>query len=441
MAPALSKLCSLAKILSGIGCGADRVKINYLKKIGEYFFVGFLVAAGFGVYYQVSMYPYKVDRWLQPLEAKVVSAVTLRCSPAASWLSLMLEHAEFYQGAYSAQAAFIDTTNKLHGCEIGYKDHLFGIRVNAAARYRYASASKLITTAAIVGLANNGVISKADRLVSFFPELGVLKDPRVGEITIEHLLNHSAGFDRLTHGGDPMFSRKSKPWCPRDLSQLQGLTLSFNPGEAQVYSNLGYCLLGEVIHRVSGESYREYISREFLLSSRNIKFIDDRFYGDEVRYDYRYEDWYNNSYLSIFDFDSISSVAGLSGSADALARLLRDIHTGGRASPFVLGTPAVGCKLQEAYGCLSGGLFHYQPEKGGLLLHFHEGYLPGVATVAVIDSYGGVTVLVKSGANRAQQSSNNEWVQWIYSRLSLYYTMQGGLPILEEASTRGGLSF
>jgi D-alanyl-D-alanine carboxypeptidase len=191
-------------------------------------------------------------------------------------------------------------------------------------------------------------------------------------------------------------------------------------------------LLGEVIHRVTGKSYRDYIEREFSLAKRDIKFVNNFYYDDEVRYDYRYEEWFNDSYLKLFDFEAISSSAGLSGSATALAQLLWDIHHSQTPSPFVLRTPITDCNLQKAGGCLNLGVFHYRPEKYGITLHYHQGYLPGSASVAVIDSFGGVTVLVKSGADRDQQNPENEWVWWIYKRLSLYYTLQGKLPILSS---------
>lgn len=397
----------------------------------RYIFTVLVIAVSFWFYFQVDTYPYKVARWFQPLEANIISMTAKHCEPNNSLLNLFVDHAVRYQGAYSAQVMFLDVEKKLTNCEIGYKDRLFGVPVSETHRYRYASTSKLVTTAAVLNLARQGQIDLGQTVVSFFPELTQFKDERIRQITITHLLNHSAGFNRLTLNGDPMFLRHNKPWCPHELNQLQTLSLAFKPGEKQVYSNLGYCLLGEIVHRVTGENFRAYVEREFSLSKRNIKFVNDYFYDDEVRYDYRYEEWYNDSYLKVFDFDAVSSAAGLSGSADALAQLLWDIHHNQVASPFVLNSVTTGCNLQKTHGCISSGLFHYQPEKYGITLHFHEGYFPGASSIAVIDSFGGVVVLVKSGANPYQKNPENEWVRWIYKRLSLYYTLQGKLPILD----------
>lgn len=399
------------------------------RKIGEVLIVTGLTFICCFFYYQYSMYPYKVDRWLQPYEALMVSFATRKCSPEFSWISAVADYAVTVRGAYSAQAAFISPDKQLETCTLGYKDKLFSEQLNDIHRYRYASTTKLVTMAAIMRLQVQDKVSLDDKLVSFFPELTQFKDQRVRQITIAHLLNHAAGFNRLTLNGDAMFLRRDKPWCPNDFTKLQAITLGFNPGEKQVYSNEAYCLLGEVIHRVAGEEYRAYVEREFSLAGRGIKFANHYYYDDEVRYDYRYEEWYNDSYLTLFDFQALSSSAGLSGSAAALAGLLWDMHHQA-SSPFAIRRAIKACNFLRKISCVSNGVFQYQPEKNGMALYYHEGYLPGSSSIAVVDSYGGVTVLLRSGADKLQGSPSNEWIVWIYKQLNIHYTMQGVLPLL-----------
>lgn len=401
-------------------------------KFIKYLFTVLAIIGGFWFYFQIDTYPYKVDRWFQPMEAKIISATAKNCSPDTSWLNLFVNHAVTHQGAYSAQVAFLSVENRLSHCEIGYQHKIGADKLSKDHRFRYASISKLVTTAIIINLAREGQISLSDTLLKFLPEVTQLKDERIRHITIADLLNHKAGFNRHTLAGDPMFLRRNKPWCPSNLKELQTFKLAFTPGEKQIYSNIGYCLLGEIIHRVTDESYRDYVERKFSLSGRSIKFIDNYYYNDEVRYDFRYEEWYNNSYLKLFDFEAISSAAGLSGSATALAHLLWDIHHNNSDSPFSLRLPAVDCNLSKIGGCLTLGVNHYRPEKHGITLHYHKGYLPGSTSFAVIDSFGGVTVLTQSGASRYQENPQNEWIEWAYQRLSLYYILQGKLSILDS---------
>ncbi len=397
-------------------------------KLIKYFLTVVIIFTSFWFYFQVDTYPHKVARWFWSAEATFVSHVAKQCSPDGVWLSSFVGQAVAYQGTYSAQVAYVSPEKTAVGCEIGYKDKFLGVMVNSEHRYRYASTSKLITTAASFNLIRQGRLRLDDRLVSFFPELNQFQDERVRNITIAHLLNHSAGFNRLTLDGDPMFPRSARSWCPRRMGELQTLKLTFTPGERQVYSNLGYCLLGAVISRISGEPFRVYVEQEYGLVARNILFVDGTYLPDEVRYDYQYEEWYNDFYLVLFDFEALFSVGGLSGSATNLAQLLWDIHHSKTGSPFVRKPTAARCYLAATIDCIDLGVFYYQPEKDGLALQFHRGYLPGTTAIAVIDSFGGVTVLLKSGENRFHPDPNSEWIRWIYGQLRAHYTLQGKLP-------------
>lgn len=125
--------------------------------------------------------------------------------------------------------------------------------------FRIASMSKSFTAMAIVQLRDQGKLQLDDPVAKYVPELkgqGLTKD--APEITIRHLLTHSAGFP------------EDNPWGDRQLAdteeQLIALVkekISFSnaSGIAYEYSNLGFALLGYIIHRVSGMPYSEYIEK------------------------------------------------------------------------------------------------------------------------------------------------------------------------------------
>lgn len=403
-----------------------------MKRIYKYLIVILLGWSGLYFYYQLATYPYKVARWVQPLEAEFVYRFEKKCTPRSGWLSTALGQELYIRKSYSVQLAYIGPENVLQHCEAGYKGIFLGVPVTNSSRYRYASNTKLITVAAVLNLIALKKLHFEDRLVSFFPELKFFKDKRIRQITISNLLNHSAGFDRLSAAGDPMFLAEAKVWCPNHMEKLQRLTLAFSPGVKQNYSNLGFCLLGEVIHRVSGISYRDFVATRFNLHQRNMKFINNYYFDDEVRYDYRYEEWYDDSYLTKFDFNAISAVAGLSGSASSFAQLLWDLHNKQKSFKFPLAFDRAECLFKKPKACLKYGFFYYQPEKYGIGLFYHGGYLPGVTSLAVIDSVGGVTVFLKSGADPSANLNEADRLVWIYKRLTLLYTLQGRLPIIES---------
>src|SRR6185369_13325832 len=83
--------------------------------------------------------------------------------------------------------------------------------VTPDARFRLASVSKPITAVAILRLAQEGRLALDDRAFDILPveptprlAAGAQPDPRLKQITIQHLLNHTGGWNR-DRSGDPMF--------------------------------------------------------------------------------------------------------------------------------------------------------------------------------------------------------------------------------------------
>lgn len=147
--------------------------------------------------------------------------------------------------------------------------------VQPQTRFRIASLSKPITAAAILILAQRGKLALEDKVldrVSLKPLGGKMIDPRWKEITLRHLLNHTAGFDR-TKSFDPMFrsiafAKEAEVPAPASaetvIRVMLGRPLDFDPGTRYAYSNFGYCLLGRVIETASGQTYEEFVKRELL---------------------------------------------------------------------------------------------------------------------------------------------------------------------------------
>jgi len=158
----------------------------------------------------------------------------------------------------------------------GYADRENEVPVEPYHLFRIASVSKLVTAVGIFKLIEEGKL-KLDRKV--FGKNGILndsiylhyRDKKVEDITVLNLLNHSGGW--TTRWGDPMFMpsviarRMHKP-LPIDQKDIIQFVLSkrlhFKPGTMSYYSNFGFMVLGEVISKVSGIPYEEYIQTHVL---------------------------------------------------------------------------------------------------------------------------------------------------------------------------------
>ena len=149
--------------------------------------------------------------------------------------------------------------------------------VKAGSLFRIASLSKPVTSAAILRLVDSGKLSLENRVVDIVPVEPVVPegkavDPRLKEITIRQLLQHTGGWNRDV-SGDPMFRSvqiaravgEPAPARPDAIIRYMfGQPLDFAPGSCYAYSNFGYCLLGRVIEKVTGLGYEDYVRHEVL---------------------------------------------------------------------------------------------------------------------------------------------------------------------------------
>lgn len=109
-----------------------------------------------------------------------------------------------------------------------------------------ASLTKPIVAKEIRTLIDAGVVSLDTPIISALPHIDFpLGDPRSAQITLRNLLQHTAGFDR-EKSGDPLW-RTANSDCQSAAIYALGHRLDLNPGERLVYSNAGYCLLGELL--------------------------------------------------------------------------------------------------------------------------------------------------------------------------------------------------
>ena len=154
----------------------------------------------------------------------------------------------------------------------GTADEHGALPTDEAARFRIASLSKTVTSAAIHLLVERGELSTSDPVLPLVgpDELPEGLDPRWHDITIEHLLTHRGGFDP---DDDPMFLNLDVadalgidgPAEARDqLRYALGRPLDYTPGTRWVYSNLGFVLLGLVIESVTNTDYETWVRAELL---------------------------------------------------------------------------------------------------------------------------------------------------------------------------------
>lgn len=119
------------------------------------------------------------------------------------------------------------------------------------------SMTKTITAIAILQLVDQSKVNLADKLSRY------LDHPYNSDITIKHLLNHTAGIPNPIPLNWVHLIDDHKDFDEKQafLSVIEKNAASkLFPGEKFVYSNIGYWLLGYVIEKASGLKYTDFVT-------------------------------------------------------------------------------------------------------------------------------------------------------------------------------------
>jgi CubicO group peptidase (beta-lactamase class C family) len=118
--------------------------------------------------------------------------------------------------------------------------------------FEIGSMTKQFTAAAVMMLVEEGRVRLDDRLSEYLPDVPAAWSG----ITIRHLLTHTSGINTQDIDASKLWSVGK----PAVLGAFYKLPLEFQPGEAWVYCNKGYNVLGVVIERASGKSYADFLA-------------------------------------------------------------------------------------------------------------------------------------------------------------------------------------
>jgi CubicO group peptidase (beta-lactamase class C family) len=117
--------------------------------------------------------------------------------------------------------------------------------------YQLASITKVFTATAIMMLADEGMVNLDEKLSTYLTEA----PEGWRQITIRHLLRHTSGLVQSVIWGTSGREMTDDEF----LAAAARTRLRFTPGNDWSYSNIGYQLLGLVIHRVTGKPWHAFI--------------------------------------------------------------------------------------------------------------------------------------------------------------------------------------
>lgn len=124
------------------------------------------------------------------------------------------------------------------------------------------SVTKTFTAAAILQLAGQGKLDLDQPIAKYLDRFPYNKSP-----TLRETLSHTGGFPNpiplsWVHLADEHAGFNGAKFIDEVLERNS--SLKSEPGESYAYSNIGYLLLGEVIEKVSGLPYTEYVEQHLI---------------------------------------------------------------------------------------------------------------------------------------------------------------------------------
>jgi CubicO group peptidase (beta-lactamase class C family) len=266
----------------------------------------------------------------------------------------------------------------------GFADREKREAVSSMHLFRIASVSKPITSAAVFSLIEEGRIRLTDRIFGRDAITGNdygrppsrFARPRVDDITVEHLLTHTSGGWSNLHS-DPMFMNPEMNHAQLIEWTLRSRPLDHLPGQQYAYSNFGYCVLGRVIEKVTGQPYAAYVRNSVL---KRCGINDMTIAGntlaqrrpEEVKY-YGGENPYG---MNITRMDS--NGGWIARPADLVQFLM---HVSGFATPLNILEPQTIAIMTAPSTANAGYAKGWMVNKTGNW--WHTGSLPGTTTIAV----------------------------------------------------------
>ena len=136
------------------------------------------------------------------------------------------------------------------------------IEVSKSTTYNAYSVTKTFTALAILQLAQQGRLNIEDPIKDYLPYF-----PYNPSVKIKHVLSHSAGIPNPIPLAWIHLASENQEFSRDDFFKNIILKSKGNTSEPNVkfsYSNLGYVLLGQLIEKVSGARYEEYIQNNII---------------------------------------------------------------------------------------------------------------------------------------------------------------------------------
>ena len=186
----------------------------------------------------------------------VILSLTYMCLISNAQQRLKIDsviNAWYQRGQFNGAVLVVDEGREVYRKAIGYIDASKQVPLDTRYRFHIGSIAKEFDAVGIMLLKEQGKLQLNDPLSTFFPHL-----PNWAKrMTVKHLLQYSSGLPKVKYNtvhGD------ADNW--KDLYALQ--QLKFDPGTSYEYNNNNTFLRRQIIEKITGLSFKDFVEQKLL---------------------------------------------------------------------------------------------------------------------------------------------------------------------------------
>ncbi len=274
---------------------------------------------------------------LRPLALCVAGLLTCATLPPAHAAAPAAEHPEVrgsvrlfeawlegqmaYRGLPGIAVGVVHDQQLVWARGFGFADVEKKLPVTPATKFRIASHSKLFTATAIMQLRDAGKLRLDDPVVQHLPWFTmqpVAPDDNAPP-TLAELLTHHSGLPREA---TDHWSTFKFPDAAGLRASVAGRPTIFAPEVRWKYSNLAYALAGQIVEKLSGETFAAYVQRHIFtpLGMKDTS-VDREVPGLAIGYGRRMPDG-SREKMPFVDARALGAATGLTSTVEDLARFV-----------------------------------------------------------------------------------------------------------------------
>jgi len=257
-----------------------------------------------------------------------------------------------------------------------------GLPASATTRFRLASVSKPLTALGVLRLVAAGKLSLDASICDYLDGC----PPAWAPVRVANLLSHTSGIANFTDFAEFPNQEQQPATSAQVVARFRDLPLGFTPSSLYQYTNSNYVLLGQIIERVSGQSYPDYMRQELFAPLA----MADTGYDPGDFGPLNGTHGYAGGVLDIpLNTSNLYAAGGLYSTVEDLLKLTQALDAG-RILPADLAARMV-TPGEGRYGL--GWMIE---QRGAQRLVYHPGSMSGAATWLGSYPDAGVTVIVLS---------------------------------------------